>query len=208
MIPLGTTRQTWQDRLWAELKRDKKKTSLMAGLLVLAAILGVRMLVQGSGPTPADAEETAVSRPGGTMPGPTPAGAPSAPLASAEAGKTALFGGADPRPAGARPKIVQDIFAPKLDLFPLEKEPTPVAAPAPAPQPVDQEKIQREAVLAKAKGLTLQSTIVSSRPKAIINGQLAGVGDAVDGFQVVQVTAHACVVVRDGVQVTLEMKDQ
>jgi hypothetical protein len=210
MAPLDTPPQTWHARLLAELTRDKKKTALLSGLLLLAAILGVRMLVQGSGPSTAGAEPAVVAKGGGAMPAVTQAGAPTAALAAANAGKSTPFAGGDLRPVRGHPKIEQDIFAPKLHLFPLEQEAKPVAAPAPVPvaQPVDQAKVHQEAILAKAKGLSLQSTIVSSQPKAIINGQLVGAGDLVDGFKVVQVTAHACVVVRDGVQVTLEMKDQ
>jgi len=108
----------------------------------------------------------------------------------------------------ARAKVTQDIFAVRLEYFPQDQESNvALAGAAPAVQAVDPNQIRAATVLAKAKGLSLQSTIISQRPKAVINGQLVGVRDTIQGFEVVEVQARSCVLVQDGVQIVLEMKD-
>jgi len=68
------------------------------------------------------------------------------------------------------------------------------------------EQARRKRIQAEAGQLVLQSTIVGSSPMAIINGHVVRAGKSIEGFRVLQVTSHACVVEKDGVKVTLRIK--
>ena len=195
----------WKDRLLGELRRDKKKTALMGVLLLVAVPLGVRAVLQSTGgapaPVQAEAAAAAPAMPAVSAAPAVPAAAPAAPQAGAP-------GGAALKSLQARTEVSQDIFAVKLQYFPQEQEPNVAVAAVPATQAVDANLVRAAAVRARAKALLLQSTIISQRPQAIINGQLVGVKDTIQGFEVVEVSARSCILVQDGVRVHLDMKDE
>jgi hypothetical protein len=51
----------------------------------------------------------------------------------------------------------------------------------------------------------LQSTFIGSTPTAVVNGRVLRVGESINGFKVVEITARACVVEQGEVKVRLEM---
>jgi hypothetical protein len=214
-----------KERILAELRVDKKKTAIMGALLLVAVGLGARAVIKMSGgETPAAAQAGvvpgAIAMPAvSAAPSASPAGLPTvpspdfaqAPSPSPSAATPAGMGLASASLKTLRPraKITQDIFALKLDYFPLDQEANAPATVAIATtQAVDANIVRASAVQAKAKALVLQSTIISQRPKAVINGQIVGVKDTILGFEVVEVTGRSCVLELDGVQVRLAMKDE
>jgi hypothetical protein len=197
----GAPQTGWTQRLLADVRRDRKKTALMCGLLVVAAIVVLRAVLKDSAPAPAAGETAVVGE--GSLPGPSPQ-KPAPPPAPAEGAARR----AAPKVLQARHKISQDLFAIQLKYFPQDPDAKAGVAPAPTSQAADSEQARVAAIRAKAQTLSLQSTIISSTPRAVINGQLVGVGEWTQGFQVIEVTARACVLVQDGVRVQLDMKDQ
>lgn len=204
MSGFGKTNQGWLPRLLGEFQRDRKKTAVLLGLLAVAGFLGARAVWNVSS-SPAGAA--------GAVAAPVLPAAPGlAAVATAGVGPSrgaAKDAPAFPRPSASRRAASRDLFALQLDGYPpaLEAKLAPAAA-EPASQPADPEQLRVEAVQAKARGLSLQSTFLSAAPRAIINDQLVGVGDMVQGFQVVEVSNRACVLVQDGVRVRIEMSDQ
>jgi len=205
MSGFGNTHPGWTQRLLGELQRDKKKTAVLLGLLAVAGFLGVRAIWSISS-SPAGAAGAVVTSVSPAAPGNGAAPSAEGALAQAAAKAAPAF----PRPAAPRRAASRDLFALQLDDYPVAQESKAAlgAQTQPASQPVDPEQMQVEAIQAQARGLSLQSTILSATPRAIINEQLVGVGDKVQGFQVVEVSNRACVLVQDGVRVRLLMKDQ
>ncbi len=75
--------------------------------------------------------------------------------------------------------------------------------------PTDEQKQQmaRElAVLAAAGSLTLQATLLDEPNRALINGELIEEGQVIQGFELRNVEERKVTLVRDGVEVVLEMK--
>ena len=64
---------------------------------------------------------------------------------------------------------------------------------------------EEQIIRAQARSLTLQSTMLSENPVAIINGQVLRVGEWINGFEVTEITAHACKVSKTDVTVLLKM---
>ena len=201
MTGFGNPQPGWVDRLKSELLRDKKKAVILGVLVLVGAILGVRAICVSAGSSPANAEGAVATS--GAMPG----------VASDGSAAAAAPGAPNPRnlrDVRARGTITRDLFTPKLDGFPLvqQPKPTPVVTVA-TTQPVDAEEIRAAGIRDAAGGLLLQSTIISSGvPKAIINGQVVGLKDVIQGFEVVEVTAGACVVQQAGVRISLEIRQQ
>ena len=76
-----------------------------------------------------------------------------------------------------------------------------------SPQPDGRAK--RREIFAQAQALSLQSTIISDVPMAIINGCVVRLGErTASGFEVIEISACACTVMKDGVKVTLEIIGQ
>ncbi len=76
--------------------------------------------------------------------------------------------------------------------------------------PTEEEKLaaRKKIVLAQAQALTLQSTIVTANPTAMINDSVLRKGDWINGFQVVEITPRTCSLVKDEITVILGMKGQ
>jgi hypothetical protein len=161
--------------------------------------------MSGDAPAPAQAEVSPVppAMPGVSVAKIAPPALPRAAIRSPSAGAAASGS------LQSRSTITQDIFAMKVDFYPQDHEANVVAeAVTPTSQPVDANLVRAATIQAKAKTLTLQSTMISAKPKAIINGQLVGLADTIQGFKVVEVTARSCTLVQDGVQIQLDMKDE
>ncbi len=194
----------WKQRFAADLKRDKKKTAVLATLSLVAVIMGARLLLGGG--TPQEATAASEVQP------------PAADVQPAEA--PAVATGTAPDKVGlhellsdGQRKISQDIFKPHLEMYPAEQEVKIASVPVattqeaqPATAPVDPDS-EAKAIRAQATRLELQSTMISDVSTAIINGRVLRKGDWINDFQIIDITPRACTVAQNGVKVTLEMKD-
>lgn len=186
-------------RLLAELKRDRKKTAVMAILLLVALVAVGRLFLRSAVPTKAAAAAPAAGK-----------AAPAARASSAQRSDS----GEDRSGESGRERvkylgpidttIKRDIFAANPKYFPAVVKPD-VASHA-APSGMDDINAERAAIQAKALELALQSTVVSANPTAIIEGQVLHVGDWVNGFRVVEIGSRQCTLEKSGVKVTIEMK--
>jgi hypothetical protein len=198
----------WKQRLTAELKRDKKKAAILGVLVVVAGVVGGRMLISRESPPKARASVKAEA-----VQAPRPA------EPTAWPSLTAPPRAAAPQTRTERQRHLQqlqydfhrDIFEPNLDFF----VPADASANRTSPEAVadqDEEAQQHEAevqvIRAQAKALMLQSTMLGAVPTAMINDRVLRVGDWVNGFEVVQIGSGECVLEKNGVRVRLEMKLQ
>ncbi len=187
----------WKLRLSQELRRDKKKTAVLATLLVVGGIMGGRLLVKQLGPSSAEASVEA----------PVAADAPTEAAPPATTPRRA-----NPRVADIPEidrTIDRDLFRPNEEFFPPiveeKTEPTRVVA-VPAPTPKDDKERRARLIRAQARALQLESTMVGSRPTAIVNGQVLHKGEWISGFEVKDITSRSCVVEKEDVTITLDMR--
>ena len=189
-----------RNRVLAELRRDPKKTLILGVMLGLLAIIGGWELVRRLGPSQAEAavSSTAVGTPDRNPQTPEAAAQQAGPKADALAG-TGL-------PAPGSRKVDRDLFTPHPVYFPPHQRAkiAPKIVPTAADAATQREALRR-AVLAQAQSLTLQSTVVGSTPTAIVNGRVLRVGDWINGFCVVRISTHRCVVKKDQIEVILEL---
>lgn len=196
----------WHRQLMLELRRDKKKAFALGVLVILAGVLGIRLAMRHGTPPRARAAAKAVVAP-----------------IRAE--------GASPRPARIGPgnpdwlaklradrgEITRDMFRPNPAYFPpdvktqtdVKIEPGPSKAETqPARPQAPDPREQQLAIMAQARSLNLQSTVVSEgkTSTAIINNLVLRKGDWINDFQIVEITARTVVVAKKEVKVTLQMK--
>jgi len=190
----------WQ-RLMSELRRDKKKTVFMVILFVIACVVCGRLVVRKLSPEVARAASELVP------PAPSAPGVGPSPESQAPAAKKRKKGGPQATAPAVEYKVRRDIFTPNTAFFPPDMERRAVAV---ATQPAGVETpaaVRERSVRAQAQALLLQSTVDSAMPTAIINALVLRKGEWINNFQVIEITSRACVVAKDGVKVTLEMKD-
>lgn len=188
-------------RLIGELRADKKRAAILGIALLVAVIVGGRLLLKSSGPERAKAATPRAAA--GQSPAPQ-AGATFVPphLADQERGSRLQNWKSRRSPDG---KVTRDLFAAKLEFYTLVA-PEPVKkAPASRPVGPDPLEIQR-AVRAEAKTLSLQSTMIGPDPSAMIGGRILRVGEWISGFRIMAIHRRSCVVEKNDVKVTLEMK--
>jgi len=182
------------NKLLTELKRDKKRTAIMAGLLCVALVLVGRLVLKRPAPAPA-------------------AAAPAAPDRAPMSSENTLPALADITPDGDRDRyinqidrtVTRDIFVPTEGYFPVGDG----NDQGPRWRTVsDGLNTEQEAVWKEGKQMTLQSTMLSASPKAIVEGQLVEVGDYIHGFQVLEIHSRSIVLEKEGVRVNLEMKHE
>lgn len=195
-------------RLLDELKRDKKKSAVLAVLTVVALVMGIRAL--GSG-TPAPAKAMIAAPPLSSAGSIAAAQSVSTPAGNADLSSSGEVLSEQRREQyifSIDRRINRDIFAVKLDQFPLQAAVViQPAASEPASQPaVDPAVAQRQEILAQAELLALQSTICGKAPTAIINDRVLTTGDSIQGFTVVDIQDQACVVRKNDVTLTLNLK--
>jgi len=213
----------WMDRLKAELRRDKRKSAALIGLLVVTGIVAGRVVVTHKVPEKAGAGQVLEQT------GPDGSVAPNAPV----------VGGADElaernRSEQARReeylsrmdrRIARDLFRPNLYAYPplsgqgdrvtlTEAQPTEgglfqhIRQWVEDKRSAEQEEAARLGLAhAQAQSLKLQSMMLGSSPVALINGQALRPGDSINGFLVKEISARGCVVTKDGVEVVLQMKE-
>ena len=187
----GTPPDLWT-RLSLELRRDKKKSTIMAGLVLVAAVMGGRLIVSQLGPAKASGSSVA----GATAEVATP----SSGGASGKGAQHGLVAKRDAYIANIKPGITRNLFKFTPEAFALTKpQKPPVIVKKPTTQPVDKKKALeelrkqlKELAQSRARDLKLQSTIGGASPIAIINGKLVRVGRKIGDFTVVSVTSRKC----------------
>ena len=190
-----------------ELKRSKTKAVSFAVLLVVALVVFSRLLLSSSSPSQAGAAvrphtsavtASSLSRRVINVPGDD---GQEDQQQTVEKDRYILHLGRD---------FTRDLFAPNLELFPLERPLAPVdvvTSGETSQEQTAQEQAVEQLVRAQARSLALQSTMISQNPIAIINGQVLRVGEWTNGFEVTEITARACKVSKSGVTVILKMKE-
>lgn len=188
----------------AELKGDKKKSAILAVLVVVAAVVLLRVAItSGKGPSTASAAHM------------------SSPQKAVKTQQSfGLSDMSDSEQAAGQARrleylkslngtIRRDLFRPDLSMFPLVKPaedhvkvPVPVSVSAPL---ADEEELRRR-VLASAGPLVLESTMVGATSIASINGVILRVGETISGFKVIQITSHNCTLKKDEILVILEIQ--
>jgi len=192
---------SWKARLTAELAHDKRK-SIVLGVLFVVAVLIVLRLAAGQAARPRPRAALGANTPAAYDPNTNSEDVPSPRLAD-----DASAAGTEGGPPSPAPLITRDIFLPALELFPPERTSSTAKLTGGASAQMDSET-KRRAILAQAQALSLQSTIISDAPMAIINGRVVRIGGKMNEFEVIEITAHACTVTKDGVKVTLEIIGQ
>ena len=186
----------WRQRISAELKRDKKKTVILAALLFVAAVVLGRTLLSGVTPQQAKADGVeSVSR----------ISEPAEEFVESERQAQ----------AAVREYINQLDHDLKRDMFAMDRDFYPPEVPTERPElqgqaepdPNQQRRAQQQLMQAQARALLLQSTMISNRPTAIINGRVLRVGEWINGFEVVEITPRSCVVAKNDVRIILNMKN-
>lgn len=219
MAKMPSNSTDWKSRLKAELRRDKKKTVALAVLLTVAGVTGGKLVITMSVPRDVKASPTRQEEPDATDAQPAEGPWVSVPRPSAE-----TFANQARREeylAGMDRDITRDLFNVDISRFP----PRPGAG-GPDPQTemsttgwlgmVYQRVVQKQqqdgqqlakyrAILAQARSLSLQSTMLGSAPTALINGQVLRQGDYISGFLVKSIASNRCVVSKDGVDIELRM---
>lgn len=184
----------WKERLKEELSRNKKQTAILGTLLLVGLIVGIRYLKKKPDSAAAAASAVAV------QPNVNGAGL----LPSLQGPKRTEQHDAYIRQISH--DITRDLFELQHELYPIVKPlaPDPIAD-ATGPEGKVGPALE-ELVRTQAAELTLQSTIDSDIPIAVINGRVLSVGDVIESFRVVKITTGECVIERAGVQVTLKIE--
>ena len=210
----------------AAIRGDPRKTGLAAILGVLLVLMVMRSL--GGGATRPHAVSAAAVSPSSLS------GASSGPARSSKsrAGGNDSSASSAARPTNAMASqqqwaespaapISRNLFAVRLEYFPvdglrngavggdgeddgfwgrLEKSLTLQADQR------DKRENQIAHYKAKAAELRLESTMMGPQPKAMVNGELVGEGDAVASFRVLKIEARRIIVEREGIRLEIQMK--
>lgn len=188
----------WKQRLAQAFKGEGKKLIILAVLFVVAVVLVARMVLKPKGPARAHAAPRVESF------------QPESPAEAHLSQADEAVGKPDRHVQRLDRTIRRDIFLPDPDFFPslpekqVRQRELPLAA-APAEAAL---QARREFIRAQAAELALQSTVVGAVPTAIINGRVLLVGGWIDGFQVVEITPHKCMVRKNDIKITLEMSEE
>lgn len=171
-----------------QLTADKKKLSIMVGLLAVAMLMWGRLLLQ-------KIPRTATAEPAMTMIAPA---------------TESVLGGVVIRP------VVRIDPAPPLDRDLFALDPTGYLRVPTAPQDsvrveksdfaTADDKLVAQGVAEAMRQLTLQSIVQGARPRAMINGQLVAAGQIVEGFTVSRIDQRYVMLTKDGVTVRLVME--
>jgi len=181
-------------RLIAELRRDRRRLTVLAVLLAIVVGLGVRAMLS-DGPMPAQALSKRVS--------------PVSAAVLAESNREKFLAKTDYINRINRNQT-RDLFQPDEAFFPPppqfhpQGEDTEISFVSAAPPAEDrQQEIERRRVFQEAKSLKLQSTMFGTRTVASINDHTLAIGDQLNGFIVTDIQANGCTVEKNGVVVML-----
>jgi hypothetical protein len=199
----ANTFKSFTTKLVEQAKSDPKKASVLAGLVVVMAFTSSRMIGgMSGGATKAVASVTAFHA-GGPADNVTAPGGPSATAAALQEWAR--------RPLGP---LSRNLFVVNYDFFPQDgSRPTSTAVQGGVgfwdrvgksmAVRADQKR-EHEALVdnlrRQAEQLKVQSTMMGASPKALINGELVGVGSVVASFRVTKIEARRIVVEREGIR--------
>jgi hypothetical protein len=209
---MASTKKTpaWAAKLVEPFRASPRKSGFLAALAILLVAMWVKMFGGGHGPSAA----LAAPAPAGTTFSRTFDSLPMAPVHRADADVNSLQ-------HWSRQAIIpvkRNFFCASMDRFPLEDtrhiDPVMVGegfwdrlAKSMAAQ-ADQEE-QRQVLVSnlrtKAAELNLQSTIMGSQPRAMVNGDMVREGSVVAGFRVLKIEARKMVVEREGIKLEIIM---
>ena len=222
MAGTSTTPTDWKTRLKIELQRDKKRTAILAIMLIVGGVVGGRAIV-GARPkkvAAAPATNTQLAAAGceqsNTVLG--PAALAGRRRGNANTRREAYLSGLDR-------VIVRDLFRPNQELYPAAGAVSYGQVRNSGKQDelggwfqqaerwvARSKRTQRDreahakVIKAQASALTLQSTMLGRTPSVLINGKVLQVGMWINGFQVRRISADVCVMWRDGVEVPLRLR--
>ncbi len=182
-------------RLLAELTQDKKKASILIVLVLVVGVFAGRLVLKQILPSKAGAagvSSTALVAPAGK--------------GGVHPSAVSIHGVRGEYAPDRKIKITRDIFRVNTDMF------APVgfrgeAKLTDAAKASDADRNLKLRIKAQAQTLELQSTIIGPSPVAIINGRVVRKGEYINNFQVVDVVAHSCIVMKKNVKVVLEIKN-
>jgi hypothetical protein len=191
------TKQSIIAKVRESLARDPKRSAVLGGLCLLMLILWGRLLLNG----PAQATASLIRRSVAAItesPAPTVHQAASNPV---------LDWLAQPKRAMQR-----NLFAINLDYFARASGKTkasdgqddPTAITSDTDQ-AHQQQVLQENLQTQATKLKLQTTMMGTTPRAMINGNLVKEGDIVDGFAVIKIQPRKITVQQDNVTLEIEM---
>jgi hypothetical protein len=194
-------------RIKSEILADKKKASILSGLVAIALILGVRAMVSGKG-GPASSARAATSS---AAPGAQGAGADQSVDAEARVRELITRWRAFAHPSQAE----RDLFALSEADFPHPSEPEPITTEgAKSADQTDDETLRRQAIAQAVASITLKSTLVGEKPVAVMSipsltgrrDVLVRTGDSIAGFTVTRITQGRVSLEQDGMQAELVVK--
>jgi hypothetical protein len=211
---------SWQYKVIAAVKRDPKRSGVLAVLLLVLAVVGGRTLI-GTKPRPVVA---AAQNP---KPGAVSQAKDARPLVKKDSYMAMRRWMATP-PA----KINRNLFAARIEDYPQLSGRKPGNAGNWAKGLSEEEKSARqsadeakerqsltEAMQLEARRLVLTSTVIGTSPKALINGQMVKEGDVVAsgageslysdpgaGFRVLRIEARRVIIEREGIKLEILMK--
>lgn len=186
----------WQQRLVGELKADPKKTAVL-GILTLVAVFVIGKYLMGN-KLPASASAA--------NPGRVVVANASGPVVRARTNQARQ----DQYLSRLDNSVTRDIFEPDLKLYQAAEKIAEVAKvlPTTTSAPADAKiQMQEQLIQAQASSLKLESTMIGPRSVANINGKLLKVGDVFNEFEIVEITAHSCVVRKNDVSILLEIRN-
>ncbi len=194
-------------RLKTEIRQDKKKTTLLAILLITAGIVGGRFVVTCG------------------LPDKAAAGSSGAVETDTDGDDQTGLGRSSERPAqevdftSIDRTITRDLFRPDTKYFPSadhagESRRTGTATPPDQAQQLAETKQQEQqkrmehikSIRTQAETLILMSTMLGRSSTALINGQVLRTGNLINGFHLKSIAADYCIVTMDGVDVKLQMR--
>ncbi|MAE60593.1 MAG: hypothetical protein CMJ49_04450 [Planctomycetaceae bacterium] len=180
--------------IWKLITADKRKFGLVCTLMCVALLLWGRLLMKDV-PLTATADDPTAPSIAGAVPTP--------PADSALEGWPVVH-------VDLVDEVSRDLFRPDPRYFQTEPEEDALSDDSgkSGPESDDEQDIARarQAVVREAaQSLSLQSTIHGNVSQALINGQLVSPGQSISGFTVVRVDERRVTVIKDGVEIVLEM---
>jgi hypothetical protein len=200
--------KVYSDKLARQAKEDPKKAGVLVALVCVMCFSWYRMMAGGAaGPARAGAATTSDYRVTGAVPADN--------TRAGRSGDTVVA-----LQEWARQPIAplsRNFFVINYDFFPQDGS-KPVVAPVArgdgfwdhvaksmalrADQKREHEVLV-ENLKSQALQLRLESTMMGASPKALVNGQLVGVGDVVASFRVCTIDARRIVVEREGIKLEI-----
>ncbi len=192
-------------RSWRALAADRRMLMLAVTLGCLAMLLWGRLLLRSVPRTAVADPESKLAAGVGDLSGSNGLEA----LAEAFAASSEADRGPEVL-VPAYPPLQRDLFAFDAAAFEAERvaagNPDESAKSSADPADEMQRKAEREAQLRPAvRRLKLQSTMLGTRPRCLINGLLLEVGQRIDGFRIERIGSREVTVSRDGLTFVLEM---